>query len=404
MSISVFSKKPVKKVGVVLDIGSKTVGGAIFEKDADGGTKLLYTARESIIFKKVITGESLFGAMLRSLELVLIHLEKYGLEHFARASKFHYHVDTVAGVVSSPWHVSETKNLKLSQEKPFAVTEALVENLLAKEEKSFMEELSDGDHREPSLDFLEHKIIEMKLNGYVTANPYGKKVNQLELNLFTSFAPKQILAKIRASVQKYFPAPHLEFHTFSLAAFASIRDFFPNLEHFLVVQIGGEVTDITIVKKGLIADAVSFPLGYNNLLRALDLICGNHPNCSLEALLALHREAKINSVDKKKVESAIADAKTSWLELFNTAISNFSAETFLPQTVFLFEDSLCAPIFQEFFKSAESGQFTVTAEPFIIKTTADFGAIFTDVDTKHSTDDIVLSMEANFAARFVHER
>jgi len=394
-----FSKNPVKKVGLVLDIGSKTVGGALFEKDAADNVKLLYTARESIAFQKILTGENLLQAMLRSLGLVLIHLEKYGLEHLNHDSKLNRQVDTIEAIVSSPWHISETKTLKLWQDKPFLVTEALVGELLAKEEADFIKGLSGKARREPNLDVLEHKIVEMQLNGYPTAAPYGKKARQLELRIFTSVAQKQIPEKIRALILRHFPVEHPEFHTFSLTAFASIRDFFPNIEHFLVVQVGGEVTDITIVKKNILTETVSFPLGHNTLLRALEKICDNHPQCTLEALLALHREAKATAADKNKVERAIEDTKISWLGLFNNAISNFSSETFLPQTVFLFEDSPYSALFEEFLKLAESSQFTITAKPFTVKTVNEFGAVFTKFGQPLSAD-VLLAMEANFASRF----
>ncbi|MBI2476115.1 MAG: hypothetical protein HYV67_02645 [Candidatus Taylorbacteria bacterium] len=398
MILFTFSKKSVKKVGLALDIGSKTVGGALFEKDAAGKIKLLYTAREPIAFQKILTGKNLLSAMLRSLELVLVHLEKYGLAHLNLNSKVNYHLDTVAAVVSSPWHASETKTLKLTREKPFVVTEALIGNLLAKEEGDFTERQPGGQSHDPRPDVLEHKIFEMRLNGYPTADPFGKKASQLELSIFTSLAIKSLIEKTQTLISRHFPLSRLQWHTFSLTAFASIRDSFPDIEDFLVVEVGGEVTDVTIAKKGILAEAVSFPLGHNGLLRALDRICNNHPECALDALLKLHRQAKLNSADKDKVERAIANAEISWLKFFNDAISNFSAETFLPRTVFLFEDGPYASIFEEFIKSAESSQLAAT-EPFTVKTGDDIWAAFA-APGQPLAADAVLAMEADFAARF----
>ncbi|MEK7575105.1 MAG: hypothetical protein AAB511_02655 [Patescibacteria group bacterium] len=399
MSFLGFLKKPVKNVGLVFDIGSKTVGGAIYEKDSNGSVKLLYTARESIAFQKTLTSESLLTALLRSLELVIVHLQKYGLDHLGQTSGFQYQVDSLSGVFSSPWHISETKILKLKQDAPFLITETSVNDLLAKEEKDFMSRLLVGGQSEAMFNLLEHKIIEIRLNGYPTSDPYGKYAEEIELSIFTSVSPKKVHEKIKALILRHFPSvEHFDSHTFSLSAFASIRDFFTDIEHFFVVQVGGEVTDITIAKKGLIAEAVSFPLGHNQLLRSLSKICHGHPGCTLEGLLSLYKEGKIHSEDRPKVERAIADAKLSWLELFNNAISNFSAETFLPKTVFLFEERVYSSVFEDFLKSAESSQFTITAEPFEIKTSDEFRAVFANLGQPLFADTI-LALEANFIAR-----
>lgn len=404
MNLFSSAKKTIKKVKLILDISSNSVSGCIFEADSGNNTKLLYVAREQIAFKKVRTSENLLTSMLRSLNLVLIHLEKYGLAHLNHTSMFHYHIDSVAGILSSPWFISETKTLELSLEEPFVVTKKLVDELIDKEERDFMDRFATKDgHDKFRLELFEHKIIQIRLNGYATVNPYGKKARELQLRIFASIALKHILNKIRVMTSRYFPEQHLEFHTFSLAAFASIRDFIPETENFLVVQVGGEVTDITIVKNAIIADSVSFPLGYNNLLRALDKICGNHPECTLEALLKLHRETKNTTEDKKRVAKAIADAKVAWLELFNNAISNFSAGTFLPKTVFLFENGLYTSLFKEFLKSAESSQFTISVEPFNIKTIEEFGNIFKGPDQSFPLE-VVLAMEANFTSRFGNSR
>ncbi len=396
------SKKSEVSLEIVLDIGSKSVGGAIFEKSGMGKPNILYTAREPIAFQKVLTGESLLTAMLRACELVLVHLEKYGISHLSGVTKSRYRVASVAAIVSSPWHISDTKVLKLTQEKPSVITKLLVQSLIDAEEKEF--EAAVGatpkkSNKSPGV--REKKIIEMRLNGYPTSNPYGKSARTLELLLFASVATAQTLEKIQSAAHAHFPEAHFEFHTFSLAAFAAIRDTFKDCEQFITVQAGGEVTDITIVKKGVIVETISFPLGHNTLLCLLDTLCIGHPNCTLEGLIALYLEKKGTSEDRNKVERAILQTKASWLELFNGALSNFSAESFLPKSVFLFEDALCAPLFEDFLKAADSGQFTVTAEPFAV-TVVDlpFGEIFADY-ASNSIPDAALSVEASFLAHLV---
>ncbi len=381
MNVFAFSKKPATKIYAVIDIGSESVSGGIFEKYAEsapapqsgagasisGKPKFLYTASEPISFQKILTGENLFGAMRKSLDMVLFHLQKYGIEHIKKASKPSYHLENASVFMSSPWHISETKVIKLTHEKPMAITKKLIDDLLATEEKELETKFEIGKSKD-ALDTLEQKIVEARLDGYPTSVPVGRNARSLELHLFTSIAQRHTLEFVKKAVRKSLNFSDVSFHTFSLASFVALRDTFSQMADFLIIQIGGEVSDMTIVKKGQISETVSFPLGHNHLFRALHKICGNHPHCTLEALLALHLEQKIESRDKKRVEQAILETKTAWLGFLEGSLTNFSGETFLPKTVFLFEDapSTSTQVFAEFLGDPRLSKLTATAEPFTV--------------------------------------
>ncbi|MES2088119.1 MAG: hypothetical protein V4467_03985 [Patescibacteria group bacterium] len=393
-----FSKKTTKPVEIILDIGNNTVGGGIFERGQNGHATLLYSARESITQQGVLTGESLLNATTRSLDLVLVHLEKYGLRHFSSGTSTKYSIQKISIVISSPWHISECKTITFSSAKPSVVTQGLIESLILKEEKDFEDAHQVTKHHEAGIEILEKKIIKIQLNGYATSNPYGKNASSLELLICLSFSSKHVIKKIEQTVLKHFSHQKFEWHSFSLIAYAAIRDFFPAIENFLLVSVGGEITDITVIKAGVIAEQLSFPLGHNGLLKTLGRICEGHPKCSLEGLYTLHRDRKISTPDGKKVEKAIEEMKSSWLESFITSISSFSSEAFLPNIVFLFEDSPFISVFENFLKSADSSKLTLTSLPFDVKTMGEFGNAFKGA-LQPISGDISLSMEADFLMR-----
>lgn len=393
-----FSKVPEMKVGVVLDIGSKSVGGAIFTLDPTKKPRMLYVTRETLPFKKNITGEGLSAAMLMALDQTLFHLEKYGVMHL-RQTETKYIVANVDVMVSSPWNASETKVLTLKFDEPSLVTEDMIEKLISSEEKTFERRFEGTGHEELTHEVLERKILEMRLNGYPTGKPYGKHAKELEVRMFSSIIPSATLQKIKRLVGKRFSENQPRFHTFSVAAFTSLRDLFPEIQNFLMVQVGGEVSDIAIVKKGSMSEVSSAPCGHNSLLRVLGKVCDNHPECTLEGLLKIYGEVGIQTSEQKKVEQAITETKLDWLKHFNTAISNFSEETFLPKVVFLFEERPYTPLFDSFLKEAESSQFTATAEPFIITAIdTSMARTFAEFD-KNILQDEILALAADFTSK-----
>ncbi|MCR4311376.1 MAG: hypothetical protein NUV54_02305 [Candidatus Taylorbacteria bacterium] len=390
-------KKSVHACGVVLDVGSMSVAAGLYVTNPRGDVNLLYATRERIHFQKKLTGEALFSAMCTALDTTLLHLEKYGMERSMREGGKSYVVDTVSVTLSSPWHASEMKTLKKRLEKETVITEAIVNELITDEEQSFERRLTAKEAEllhQPAP--LERKIIEMSLNGYPSGNPYGKRASTLEVKVFESMSSSLLIKKIKRSVGKYFPVEAVVFHSFSMTAFASIRDQFPHIDNFLIVQVDGEITDITIVKKGVVAEMVSFPFGHNNIVRALSVVCDNYPNCTLEGLLSLHTSKVINSRDKKRVDEAVSNAKKEWLDKFNSAIASFSEQMFLPKTVFIFEDIPHTSLFEEFLKKAESSQFTITAEPFTVLKLFNQSPSLAKPDS-NDHDTTVLTMEAHFA-------
>ncbi len=395
-------KKPYKKIGAVIDIASRSVGGALFEVVPSGEVKLLYSVREAISFQRELKGEALMSAMNKSLNTVLLHLDKYGLQHLQAKRKIPHIVDRINVTISAPWHASEVKILKESFDKNTLISKSKVENMLESEELSFEKRISGADKADArSFEPVERKIIEVRLNGYPSGDPFGKYATDLELRVFESVTSPEMLKVIRTAIERSFSVKNVAFHSFSLTAFSSIRDMFPSVDNFLIVQIDGEITDVTIVKKGIIAEMVSFPPGHNTLLRILGNICKDSPNCTLESLLTLHKEKGIADGDKIKVDTAIEETRGRWLSYFNSAISGFSEEMFLPRNLFLFEDLPYTSLFEDFLKKAESSQFTITGEPFLIKRIYGDGQRRSSRTQDNSIqNDPILFMEADFSCRF----
>ncbi|KKU68134.1 MAG: hypothetical protein UX89_C0007G0030 [Parcubacteria group bacterium GW2011_GWA2_47_16] len=398
MTWHLFSKTPEMKVGVVLDIGSKSVAGAVFIPSPSGKPRILYATREKLFFRKNITGGELSSSMIKALDLILFHLNKYGVEHLRRTG-IRYTVESVDAVVSSPWNASETKVLTLKFSQRSLITEAVIEELISSEEKSFEKRFEGTAVEELTHELLERKILEMRLNGYPTGKPYGKWASELEIRMFSSIISSSTLQKMKKLIAKSFSEVVPRFHTFSAVAFTSLRDLFPEIQNFLIVQVGGEVSDIAIIKRGVITEVASAPCGHNSLIRAFGKICENHPECTLEGLIKIHGEVGIQTTEQKKVEVAVAETKAVWLDHFNTAISNFSEETFLPKVVFLLEERPYTSLFEVFLKEAESSQFTATAEPFVINTIDEsMASTFAEFD-KNVLPDEVLALEAGFTSK-----
>lgn len=400
---SLFFKKNRTELSLAIDIESNSVSAGLFETSKNGMPKFMYVANEFFRFSNVLSAAKLLSSMARSLDLVLLHTLKYGLSHLNAQGKDKYIIGRVAVSVSSPWHISEIKTISLTKEIPFIVTESQIKNMVSAEEKDFESRFgSNKGANKSELELIDRKIVTAYLNDYQTETPFGKKASKLEIVLFTSISERRVMAKIRDTVARHFPNREPFFHNFILVAFAGIRDVFPESDNFILVQIGGEVTDIAIAKAGKLAEVVSFPLGHSILVRSLDMVCKNSPSCELETLIKLFHEDKVKDPHRGKIKFALADAKLKWTDAFNEALSNFSGETFLPKNIFLICGGEYGKLFEDFLKTVNYSRFTLLSESFKVTF---LGDDMIDRLVNRESGSVVLAslplvFEADFMIRF----
>jgi len=111
----------------VFDIGSASVGGALISFHAGEKPKIIWSARESMVFQNDLNFGRFLSSMLETLEKVLIKMQQSEMPH----------PRSFLCVFSSPWYASQTRVIKMKQDKEFAVSKRVVEDLVAREIESF---------------------------------------------------------------------------------------------------------------------------------------------------------------------------------------------------------------------------------------------------------------------------
>jgi hypothetical protein len=214
---------------------------------------------------------------------------------------------------------------------------------------------------------LERKIMRLRLNGYETAVPLGKHASHLELSLYLSAAPATVVNRIVGAVRKTFNARRIEFHSLAFVASAMIRDLFAESENFIFADASGELTELSLIERGVILETTSFPIGRNGLIRRLRKdITGSSTEAALSAFRVFAR-GEGNPEHSEKVRRALSEAEAEWLGLFRKTLAHFSEAAFLPRVLYILApDPATTQIFRSFIEKSPVGQFTVTAEPFTV--------------------------------------
>ena len=388
-----FFRKSKKKEELVLvfDIGSASVGGALFYAQGNETPKIIYSAREVIPFEKEINFDRFLTLTLKSLEIVVgkICLAGLGVP------------DKIFCVLMSPWYASQTRTINFKKNNDFVFTSKFADGLIQKEIKLFEEEYASGASDKNDTSLIELKNMKVLLNGYITPEPLGQKAKELEMTLFISMTSGQIMDKIKENVGRQFHTKNLKFASFALASFSVVRDIFAHQDNFLLVDIGGEITDIAMVKKDILCDSISFPIGVNYLTRKVARVL----NCTLDeakSYISLYKDKHMIGSINNKFEPVIDKLKKDWLNKFQESLAGLANNLAVPSTIFLTVDKNLADFFSEIIRNEEFNQYHLTESKFKV--------IFLGTQTLHgqavfeenTVRDPFLTLESIYINRFLN--
>lgn len=392
MSMGIFFKQKDKiETALVFDIGSSSVGGALLEINKSGTPKILKTFREPIEFEEKIDIDRFLFLTLKSLQIIVGKMCLLGVGKQVN----------IFCVLSSPFYALNTRIIKLEKNEPFLFTSLLADSLIVKEINLFKAENSlkfSQDNHE--LRLIEFKNIKTMLNGYTTLEPYNKKCKKLEMVILISISGNQILEKIENTIRRHFQCDTIKFSSFAISSFITTREIFPNQENFILVDITGEVTDISLINKDIIVNSISYPLGANFTIREI----AKNLNCSLseaKSFFSLYKDGHLKESFQKKLEPILSKLKGEWLQNFQKSLNSILESISIPTTVYITVDRELEDFFSKIIKTEQFNQYSFTE--------SEFKVVFLNSETLHgkvqfesdTSRDPFLTIESIYINRFL---
>ena len=344
------------KLVLVFDIGYSSVGGALFLAQKSGVPKIVFSVREPIILEKDVNIERFFLLTTKALAIVADRIHKSGVG----APK------EIFCVLSPLWCVSQTRIIKFEKNTPFVFSLKLADGLIQKEKDLFKEEhLTKYLYSGAGSRLIEVKNIKTMINGYETSNPLNQKGVNLEMTIFLSMSGEKILGGSEETIRKNFSFKEIKFSSFPLSSFAVVRDIYAHEEDFLLINIDGEITDISMIKKNILHESISFPLGVNFLTREVASL-SDFSIGEAKSFVSLLKDEHASKSVVKKFDPVIDKLKMEWLRKFQESLSNLCNDISIPATIYLLIDREMADFFSEVIKNEQFNQYTLTNSKFKI--------------------------------------
>ncbi len=312
---------------MVFNIGSGSISGGIIKFTEKAGVDVSYYIKESIPFQKEISVIKHLDLMKDAVTALAHHIQTDGLKKVQAGGK-KIILDRAFYVFSSPWSASQTKTIKVKVDKPVKLTESYINGLVDHEAKQFQEDMA------LSGTVIEKKIIQVKINGYVVNDIYNKVAQDLEISLHFTVVPEKVLQFIETALSKSFNIKNIWCHSLSLATFSVIRNLFPQKEDFIHIDISEEITDISIVKGGVIASAASMPYGRNHFIRELSLAQKVTEEVA-DSMIHMHFSKDRDELASLKLGVTMDAVSRTWLAKVADILEGLKEKIYVPESIFL---------------------------------------------------------------------
>jgi hypothetical protein len=353
-----FLKNSSKKdtIILVLDIGSGSVGGAIVKipvvpASINEATQksvlpvILKSTRVDIKVAEKVEFEKLLLATEKALTSVIktLHNSTLGVPEKAYCT------------LSSPWYSSDARIVKNSREHSFVFTQRMADDLFNKEISNVTASYQNKYDMNSAPEIIEHHITSVTANGHPTRNPIGITTKSIEMSILVSVSPQVFLEYVRNAVSAVYSEMPVAFSSFAVSSFIAVSHRYVDTESFILLDVAGNITDLSIVSNGSFKTSISFPFGKSTLLkhvaRALEIEVRD-----AEELCNLYVAGILDQSKLKKVEPALQAAEEAWEKLFRESIESVRTMTNVPDTIFLTADTDALPWFKSIING--KGYFT----------------------------------------------
>jgi hypothetical protein len=254
----------------------------------------------------------------------------------------------------------------MSKEHSFTFAKKTIDELLEKEIISLNDVYKNKYGDTDSIpQVIEHPIVGVSLNGYLVEDPIGKKTRSIEINMVISLSPKICLDKIKETISKNFHSTPVSFSSFVVSSYISVRDKYINSDSYLLLDVGGEVTDIGIVSKGILKESLSFPYGKKTFFRDICKKLKIELRDAYE-LFNLFSKNTLSEKDSKKFLPILEETEKLWGSFFRECIKTLPKTLILPNVIFLTIDSDIKDWFIKIINKEESIQSMIINKKFTI--------------------------------------
>ena len=264
----------MRKCGVIIDIGSGSVGIAIIISDInESKPEIIWSHREYVLIKDIRSTEVPLKEIHTSLVNAFLKLGADGIKKL-KETEDAPPIRHIQASISAPWSYTITKTINLSDESPFEVTTELIDELSRTAKKQALTAVLENEiFQESQLEVIDNQTIGVRVNGYLVKNPRKIESRTVTLAHITAITQKKILAILEDSQNKVLPKSALSTHSFMYMYYDVLTHLNPDTSESCLIDITSEATEIGLIREGTLTHVTDTAFGTFSIAREIAALC-----------------------------------------------------------------------------------------------------------------------------------
>jgi hypothetical protein len=237
--------------------------------------------------------------------------------------------------IGAPWAYTISKIITYERETPFTVTESLVDSLIKTGNEQTLEILKKSElEKNAGLTIMTRATTDITANGYHSLSPIGQQAKEISLTQVSGIAQSLITTAVDDLRAKLFPKIPLERYTAMLIFHSIIKELYPTMTEYCLIDLTYETTEVAIVRGGNLQYSTHNHIGINTLVRNIANRLNTPPGDATTLLNKILEEDSVESLSTKEqtvINSIMAEYQAGLESLFHETGDSLS----IPKTLFL---------------------------------------------------------------------
>ncbi len=312
-----FSRTKQYEYAFVCDIGSDSISGAYIKRYFEEDRKPVIVWMKRVSLSNISSSQKKNlgskGVLISALKKLVVAADNFRVSsHIDKPERAHI-------TLSSPWYVSETHREIVHHKNPVTFTEKDFDFIVEQSAENLEEKASQKtpllkDYFSKGHHVIEKHLIDIKVNGYSVADPFGKSVRELSLNYYLTLIPTDLHQEIFDLLDDAWHNIKLSFSSFSLTHYLVAKNTGHLGENIMFVDVTGSATEITKILDGSISGTEHVMLGKAHFRKTIELSLGMESYMA-NSMLELYVKKELSNTDLANLSLVLKDIETKWQKM-----------------------------------------------------------------------------------------
>lgn len=322
------------KCGLVIDIGSGSVGAAIVVSDnTRSNPEIIWSNRQFVLIKDSENLNMSLKQILTTIVNICLEIGGNGIKSLHQYNQS-MTITSVQVTMRAPWTYTIIKNIHFQDDNPFDVNEYFIENLskiATKHSTNFVEE--NKIFHENHLEVIDTQTTGITINGYTVRHPKNINTSEVSITHITAITHQKIFNILTDSIDKILPNVTIKTHSFMYVYYDVMKHIKPDISEVCLIDITSEATEIGIIRDGILTYVSHVTFGAFSIAREIAQAC-NIPK--EEAYIYMKDDASITESNlSKKTKKELCVILESYEKQISDLFKNTGDALAVPNTLFL---------------------------------------------------------------------